>query len=109
MAAFECENCGYRNNEIQSLQSLADEGCKIHIKVLNSKDLDRQVVLTEHCAVLFEEIEFEIPPSPNRSVLTTIEGLLEKTKEDLILMQENQVLNLNFQYHLLMHFFALGK
>lgn len=81
--AFDCPHCGYRNNEIQSASAIQDRGLKEYCKVENSRDVSRQIVKSESATVRFVELDFEIPPSTQRGVLSTLEGLIDHAIEGL--------------------------
>ena len=83
LMAFECPHCGYRNNEIQSATSVQELGAQHRIHISTKEDLSRQVVKSESASVKFEELDFEIPPGTQKGVLTTVEGLIQKSIEGL--------------------------
>lgn len=37
LVAFSCDECGYRNSEVQSGQDLADQGIRIEVTITNEK------------------------------------------------------------------------
>lgn len=59
--SFNCEHCGYENNEIQSGGMINDKGIRITLNVLNLKDLNRQVVKSDYASIRIPEVDFEIP------------------------------------------------
>ena len=69
--AFECPFCGFKNNEVQSASAVAMQGMRQSCVIKNQKDLSRQVVKSEFATVRFEELDFEIPPTSQRGVLST--------------------------------------
>lgn len=83
VSSFECPHCGNRNNEVRSAQSLSDRGCCYTVQVKTLQDLNRQVVSTESATIRLEEDDFEIPPSSEHSVLTTIEGIVAQCRSNL--------------------------
>ncbi|KAJ3094942.1 hypothetical protein HDU97_007424 [Phlyctochytrium planicorne] len=89
---FECDHCGFRNNEIQSGSTIAEKGFRVKCVVDNKEDLNRQVVKSESASVRFEELDFEIPAQTQRGVLTTIEGLISKSIEGLSALQPQRKL-----------------
>lgn len=76
--AFTCENCGYRNNEVQSGMSLADQGVRITLRVDNKEKMNREVIKSENATITIEELGFEIPRSTQKGSLNTVEGILVK-------------------------------
>ncbi|KAJ3296656.1 hypothetical protein HDU79_006067 [Rhizoclosmatium sp. JEL0117] len=87
LMCFECEHCGFKNNEIQSGSAVHDMGCIQSCIIKNKQDLNRQVVKSETASVKFHELDFEIPSETQRGVLTTVEGLISKSIEGLSAMQ----------------------
>ena len=84
VSSFDCPHCGNRNNSVQFLHSLSDEGIRITLDVQNQQDLNRQVVISEFSTINLSEISLEIPPIANKTTLTTIEGILDKCLSDMI-------------------------
>ncbi|KAG2218509.1 hypothetical protein INT45_004111 [Circinella minor] len=85
--AFECPHCGFRNNELQSAGAFNEKGQVVTCHVTGPEDLDRQLVKSDFASVKFEELDLEIPPSRQRGLLTTIEGLVGNAIEDLAVGQ----------------------
>lgn len=98
--AFECPHCGFRNNELQSAGVVNERGHTITLSIQNkevnkkknekgggwtdtSKDLNRQLVKSDYCAVKFLELDMEIPANNDRGLLTTVEGLVSNAIDDL--------------------------
>ncbi|XP_055697227.1 zinc finger protein ZPR1 [Phlebotomus papatasi] len=88
LMSFECEDCGYRNNEIQSGGEIADRGCKITLEVKNPQDLNRKVVKSDYSSIKIVEMDFEIPSQSQKGEITTIEGILERSIKGLQQEQE---------------------
>jgi zinc finger protein len=74
--AFECPHCGFKNNEVQSATAVAPRGMKQTCLIRTQRDLSRQVVKSEFATVRFEELDFEIPPTSQRGVLSTYNQLM---------------------------------
>ncbi|KAF8527281.1 zf-ZPR1-domain-containing protein [Gautieria morchelliformis] len=79
--SFRCERCGNQNNEIQSAGAIRDKGVLYTARILDRKDLNRQLVKSQTCTVLIPEYELTIPA--HRGQLTTVEGLVRDTMKDL--------------------------
>ena len=58
-------------------------GVRVIAIIDGSRDLNRQVVKSEHCTVKIPELNFEIPPQTQKGSLTTVEGLIQKAAEGL--------------------------
>lgn len=59
--SFECEHCGYKNNEIQSGEKIQEKGCLLRCKITTTPDLNRQVIKSDYATVKIPELDFEIP------------------------------------------------
>lgn len=86
LMSFSCEECGFKNSEIQSAGEIQQRGSRYTFKVETEADLGRQVVKTDYSAFKIEDIDLEIPPG--RGQLTNIEGLLSAVKADLFQHQD---------------------
>ncbi|KAI6651623.1 Zinc finger protein ZPR1 [Oopsacas minuta] len=83
LMSFHCEYCEFANNEIMSGNPIQETGLNYIVTIKSSKDLDRQLVRSEKSVFGIPEIEFEAPPTGAKGVLTTLEGLLVKSCEEL--------------------------
>ena len=61
LMSFECEHCGFQNNEIQNAGKIEDRGIKITLKVNSKDDLNRQVVKSDYTSISIPHLDFEIP------------------------------------------------
>lgn len=77
--SFECEHCGYRNNEIQSGGKTAEKGIKITLQVATSQDLNRQVVKSDYTSIRIPHLDFEIPAQSQKGEVTTVEGIIDRS------------------------------
>ena len=59
--SFDCEHCGYQNNEIQNAGKIEEKGVKITLNVSSVRDLNRQVVKSDYTSVRIPHLDFEIP------------------------------------------------
>lgn len=87
LASFSCDHCGYRNAELQPGGQIQDRAVSYTLVVKTVKDLNRQIVQTEHATVKIEDLDFEVPPG--KSALTTIEGIIDKAVDGI---EQGQVL-----------------
>lgn len=77
--SFDCEHCGFQNNEIQNSGKIAEKGIRIKLQVKTSRDLNRQVVKSDYTSVKIPFLDFEIPSRSQKGEITTIEGIIERT------------------------------
>ncbi|KAG8190136.1 hypothetical protein JTE90_026704 [Oedothorax gibbosus] len=76
--SFYCDNCKWKNNELQPASKIQEKGVTYKLKVENSKDLARLVVKTEWASIMIPELEFEIPSQSQGGTVTNIEGIIER-------------------------------
>lgn len=62
ISSFTCEECGFRNNEVQFGGKLCDYGCNYTLVVSDSDGLNRSIVKSEFATIKIPELDFEIPP-----------------------------------------------
>lgn len=82
LMAFECEECGYRNSEVQSAE-VQEKGCQFEATIRTARDLNRQLVKSDRAVVRIPELDFEIPAITQKGVFTTVEGLLSRAIDNL--------------------------
>ena len=51
VSSFECENCGFKNNEVQTAGKIQDFGCIISLKLTDPKDIQRDIVKSEYAVI----------------------------------------------------------
>lgn len=90
VSSFECEECGFKNNEVQFGGKLGDFGVKYNLKVVNPLHLNRNVVKSEYATIKVPELDLEIPPITQKGTINTVEGFLMKTIEGLSEKQEER-------------------
>lgn len=77
--SFMCDNCGWQNNELQPAASIQPTGVRYQLTVEAKEDLNRQVVKTKDATVTIPEVDLEIPAKSQEGLITTVEGLLQRT------------------------------
>ncbi|XP_065222269.1 zinc finger protein ZPR1 [Planococcus citri] len=88
LMSFDCEHCGYQNNEIQSGGRVEEKGVRIRLKVENAEDLNRTLVKSDHTSVKIPELDFEIPSGSQKGEVTTVEGVVDRAVAGLKQDQE---------------------
>lgn len=81
--SFDCEHCGYQNNEIQNSGKISDKGIKIMLQIKTTRDLNRQVVKSDYTSVQIPSLDFEIPSRSQKGEITTVEGIIERAIDGL--------------------------
>ena len=76
LSSFSCEECGFKNNEVQFGGKLADKGCKYQLAVIDQEGLNRSVVKSENASIRIPELDFEIPAQTQKGSIKTVEGYL---------------------------------
>ncbi|XP_068097024.1 zinc finger protein ZPR1 [Hyperolius riggenbachi] len=89
VSSFTCDFCAWSNTEIQSAGRIQEQGVRYSLSVRNKRDISREVVKTDYATTRIPEIDFEIPACTQKGVLTTIEGILERT---IVGLQQEQPL-----------------
>lgn len=82
--ATNCEVCGNRTNEVKVGGGIAEKGRRITLRVTDPSDLTRDVLKSETCTMMIPELDFEAQLVTNGGKFTTVEGLLEAIKEQLL-------------------------
>ena len=76
--AFNCNHCGFRNNEVKPGGAVPDEGTEVKLRVTDEGDLKRDILKSDSCMVMIPELELELGCGTLGGVYTTTEGLLDK-------------------------------
>jgi zinc finger protein len=87
ISSFNCYDCGYKNTETQSAGQIQDLGHKLILTLNDVSDIQRDIVRSEFALIRIKEVELEIPAT-KKGQITTIEGVLDTTIEELMLHQE---------------------
>jgi zinc finger protein len=88
--SFNCEDCGFQNNEIQSGAEIKQKGIKLKLVVKEISDLNRRIVKSDYCAVRIDELDFEIPVKSQKGEVTTVEGIITRVISGLSQDQEKR-------------------
>jgi zinc finger protein len=95
IAAFECQHCGFRSNEVQPAEGISENGgIRITIQYFVGKEdklLNRQVIKSNYGVIRIPEIDFEIPSMTQRGEINTIEGFLANAASNLQEGQEERM------------------
>ncbi|MFH4974428.1 hypothetical protein AB6A40_001137 [Gnathostoma spinigerum] len=81
--SFSCDHCGYKNAELQSGEPIQDFGLEIVLRVLDSVDLNRQVIKSEYSEIEIPELDLTIPARSQSGEITTVEGVLQRIRDGL--------------------------
>lgn len=87
VSSFDCQHCGETNNEIQFGGAFGEKHVHYELQVRNSKDMNRQIVKSEHATINIPELELEVPPQTQKGSLNTVEGILQQTVDGLMAEQ----------------------
>ncbi|GKT23767.1 Zinc finger protein ZPR1 [Aduncisulcus paluster] len=83
LMALKCERCGYKDVEVKSGGGISKKGKKITFNITDPVDLSRDVLKSETASVEVPMLGLTITPGSLGGFFTTIEGLLEKSKDQL--------------------------
>ena len=78
-----CDACGYRTNEVKTGGEVPDKGRRITLKVEGETDLCRDILKSDTCALISEDLEVTVEPGTLGGRFTTIEGLLTEIRDQL--------------------------
>ncbi|TFL05475.1 ZPR1 zinc-finger domain-containing protein [Pterulicium gracile] len=78
-----CQNCGYRDNEIKSGSAISEKGKKIIVKIEDREDLSRDLLKSDTAALTIPEIDLHLGHGTLGGRFTTIEGILSQIYEEL--------------------------
>lgn len=84
--SFNCEECGFKTNEVKAGGAIPPQGERITLHVDASKDpdvLDRDVLKSDSACVNIPEIELEMAHGSLGGLYTTVEGLLDKIRQNI--------------------------
>ncbi|KIK93287.1 hypothetical protein PAXRUDRAFT_145398 [Paxillus rubicundulus Ve08.2h10] len=78
-----CENCGYRDNEVKSGSAISEKGKKITLKVIDQEDLSRDILKSDTSGLTIPEIDLVLQPGTLGGRFTTVEGILDQVYDEL--------------------------
>ena len=64
--SFNCDECGFQNNEIQSGSQVPEQGVRYKVKIQSERDMGRQIVKSDHAILTVPEIDLEIPANSQK-------------------------------------------
>ncbi|KAG2036008.1 ZPR1 zinc-finger domain-containing protein [Suillus americanus] len=78
-----CDDCGYRDNEIKSGAAISELGKRITLKVEDKDDLSRDILKSDTSGLSIPEIDLVLQPGTLGGRFTTLEGILDQVYEEL--------------------------
>ncbi|GMF11274.1 unnamed protein product [Phytophthora lilii] len=84
--SFNCEACGFKTNEVKAGGAIPPQGERITLKVDANKDpdvMDRDILKSDSACVNIPEIELEMAHGSLGGLYTTVEGLLDKIRQNI--------------------------
>ncbi|CAN6485414.1 unnamed protein product [Victoria cruziana] len=81
--ASTCDSCGYRNSELKPGGAIPDRGKRITVQIRDAADVCRDVIKSDTASVIVPELDLELESGTLGGLVTTIEGLLTKIRENL--------------------------
>lgn len=89
--SFSCEDCNYRNTEINFGGEIQEKGEKVSLRVMSAEDLNRQIIKSDSCSMTIPQLDLEIPPGTQRGTMSTIEGMLKRAADNLQSLQPERL------------------
>eukprot|EP00943_MAST-04B_sp_MAST-4B-sp1_P005831 g5831.t1 len=87
---FKCDDCGFKNSEVMDTSVVQEQGIKSTLTVTNSTDMNLQVIKSNTASIQLPELDFEIPHTTQRGVMSTVEGILRTALDNLKQFQEER-------------------
>ncbi|KAG1880257.1 ZPR1 zinc-finger domain-containing protein [Suillus tomentosus] len=78
-----CDDCGYRDNEIKPGAAISGQGKKIILKVEDRDDLSRDILKSDTSGLSIPEIDLVLHPGTLGGRFTTLEGILDQVYDEL--------------------------
>ncbi|PHH73856.1 hypothetical protein CDD80_3529 [Ophiocordyceps camponoti-rufipedis] len=78
-----CDSCGYRSTDVKTGGEIPPKGQRTTLTVTDAKDLTRDILKSESCALSCPELKLHVNPGTLGSRFTTVEGLLSQVRSDL--------------------------
>ncbi|SNX87655.1 probable ZPR1 - protein binds to translation elongation factor eEF-1 [Melanopsichium pennsylvanicum] len=78
-----CDNCGYKDNEVKSGSAISEQGRKLTLRVQDQEDLSRDILKSETAGFAIPEIDLDLSPGTLGGRFTTLEGLLQQVYDEL--------------------------
>ncbi|KAI9475997.1 MAG: ZPR1 zinc-finger domain-containing protein [Benjaminiella poitrasii] len=82
--ATNCEQCGYKSNEVKAGGAISEKGKRITLKITDPDDLSRDILKSETCGLSIPEVNLELTPGTLGGRFTTVEGLLKQVHNELL-------------------------
>lgn len=90
LSSFYCDECGFKNTEVQFGGKLGDSGVKYEFKVNEEGAINRSIVKSEYATIRIPELDFEIPPQTQKGSINTVEGFLARSIDGISELQEER-------------------
>lgn len=87
IASFYCEHCGERNNEVSFGGEIQEKGCVYELVATTEEDINRQIIKSDSAIIYFKEIDFEIPAATQKGSVSTLEGVIKRSIDELSAFQ----------------------
>ncbi|CCI46297.1 unnamed protein product [Albugo candida] len=84
--AFNCEHCGFRSNEVKAGGSIPSFGERITLRAdisLDPEVLNRDILKSDSASVVIPELELELVHGSLGGLYTTVEGLLDRIRQNI--------------------------
>lgn len=78
-----CDQCGYRDNEVKSGSAIPPKGKRLTLRVEDGEDLSRDILKSESAGLSVPEIDLHLAPGTLGGRFTTLEGLLQQVYDEL--------------------------
>lgn len=85
-----CDACGHKTNEVKGGGGIEAQGVKLEITIKSKNDFSRDVLKSDTCSLSIPELELEVGAWALSGRFTTVEGILEAIRDQLVNPSFNQ-------------------
>lgn len=78
-----CDHCGYKSSDLRPGGGISEKGKEVRLDVQEAGDLRRDVIKSETATIQIPELRFEMLQGSLGSLITTVEGVLARVKDEL--------------------------
>ncbi|CAD8093110.1 unnamed protein product [Paramecium primaurelia] len=80
--SFNCQQCGYKNDEVQFKKEKQEKGIKLQLKIDHPQLLQYRIIRSQQCKVSIPELEFQMSTN-KKSCINTLEGFIQNIIDEL--------------------------
>lgn len=78
-----CDSCGLKSSSVKYGAGICEKGVRYNLKITDSTDLNREIIISEHATLEIPEVEFYMNSGSLSGKFTTLEGILRNSIDQL--------------------------